>query len=245
MKYWFGLIFYVLFTHHALGQFFADVETGLVTGTRYNEVRVPGNEGTFFDFDDNFESNPQFFYRARVGYTFNDRHVISALFAPLALKYTDGVFADDVRFNNDVFEAGSELAGRYRFNSYRLTYRYNFIVRENFVLGAGITGKIRDAAIRLSGNGTTSEKTDLGFVPLINFYTLWSFYDRFGLLFEGDALVGPQGRAEDVFLGLTYTFNQYLTFKGGYRLLEGGADVDEVYNFTWINYASVGVLVNF
>jgi hypothetical protein len=30
--------------------------------------------------------------------------------------------------------------------------------------------------------------------------------------------------------------------KAGYRLLEGGADNDEVYNFTLVNYATIGLI---
>ena len=33
--------------------------------------------------------------------------------------------------------------------------------------------------------------------------------------------------------------------KAGYRLLEGGADVDEVYTFTAVHYASIGAIVRF
>ncbi|MFZ1845950.1 MAG: hypothetical protein WAU12_03520, partial [Saprospiraceae bacterium] len=62
---------------------------------------------------------------------------------------------------------------------------------------------------------------------------------------EGDALAAPQGRAEDVLLAVTYKFSDNLMTHLGYRILEGGADNDEVYNFSLIHYASVGVLYKF
>jgi hypothetical protein len=36
-----------------------------------------------------------------------------------------------------------------------------------------------------------------------------------------------------------------MAFKAGYRLLEGGADVDEVYNFALLHYISGGILITF
>lgn len=41
----------------------------------------------------------------------------------------------------------------------------------------------------------------------------------------------------------SYKFNTY-RLNTGYRVLEGGADVDEVFNFAWINYVLFGVKVD-
>ena len=75
-------------------------------------------------------------------------------------------------------------------------------------------------------------------------------YTRLGIphaLLEGDALAAPggQGRAEDILLALVYDVNDTVSLKAGYRLLEGGADVGEVYTFAWINYFLVGMTVSF
>jgi hypothetical protein len=72
---------------------------------------------------------------------------------------------------------------------------------------------------------------------------LWKPYEKFGLLLEGDALAAPQGRAEDVLIAATYRASDRLGFKAGYRILEGGADNDEVYNFALFNYASAGLFI--
>jgi hypothetical protein len=45
----------------------------------------------------------------------------------------------------------------------------------------------------------------------------------------------PQGRAEDVMLALPWDVGEAITLRAGYRMLEGGADNDEVYNFAWIS----------
>lgn len=73
---------------------------------------------------------------------------------------------------------------------------------------------------------------------------LWKLDEKFGILLEGDALAAPQGRAEDVLLAATYRLSDRFGLKAGYRILEGGADNDEVYNFALFNYASVGLFIN-
>jgi hypothetical protein len=69
---------------------------------------------------------------------------------------------------------------------------------------------------------------------------LWKFQPKFGLLLDGDALAAPQGRAEDVLAALTYHASDRMGIKIGYRILEGGANNDVVYNFALLNYAVVG-----
>jgi hypothetical protein len=126
-----------------------------------------------------------------------------------------------------------------------VTYRYDFYRRDRLYLGIGFTGKIRDAAIGVEGSGQRAEKTNTGFVPLINFRAQWSISSRFGVLLDGDALAAPQGRAEDVLLAFTTSASKNLQFKIGYRLLEGGADNDEVYTFALVNYLVLGATWRF
>jgi len=106
-----------------------------------------------------------------------------------------------------------------------------------------VTGKIRDAAITVSWSGTTAEKTNIGFVPLLHFSLRWLPEGAAGLLVEADALAAPQGRAEDALVALLYRLGQRRFIYAGYRILEGGADNDEVYNFALVHYAAVGVEV--
>ncbi len=73
------------------------------------------------------------------------------------------------------------------------------------------------------------------------------FSTEVSFLLEGDALASPggQGRAEDVLLALFYRLNDRLSLKAGYRILEGGADVESVYNFTLLNYVIAGAEFRF
>jgi hypothetical protein len=230
-------------TIHAQGTF--DLETGIVT-SGYNDIRIPNSTGTLFSLVDDFQSDAKYFVRFRLGYRFGSRHNLVLLIAPFTLK-TEGQINRDIHFNGKDFPAQTPLEATYTFNSYRLTYRYDLKRSSKWVIGVGFTAKIRDAVTALSGGGISSEKTNVGFVPLINFLINWKFDDSWSLLLEGDALAAPggQGRAEDILLALVYDLNDTVSLKAGYRLLEGGADVEEVYTFAWINYFLVGMTVSF
>jgi hypothetical protein len=135
----------------------------------------------------------------------------------------------------------TDITGDYKFNSYRLTYRYDLVKKPRIEFGVGFTAKIRDARIALSSAGLNEEKVNVGFVPIINFRLLWNIDNKFGLLLEGDALAAPQGRAEDVLLAAAYTLSDRFKIRAGYRILEGGADNAEVYTFSLFHYAAVGL----
>lgn len=219
-----------------------DVETGKVWNG-YNNVEVPLDEGTRFSLTDNAQINTNGFFRLQLFLTSGKVHTVRLLYAPLK-SISKGGFSEDVLFNGTLFTEGTEYTGIYKFNSYRVTYRYNFSTSGKLLWGLGLTAKVRDAKIELFGDGKSSAKTDFGFVPLINFNLEWFPADDFSLQLTGDALFSPygQGRAEDALLALRYHFNRTI-LKAGYRILEGGADVSEVYNFTLFHYAVLGVSV--
>jgi len=223
------------------GQASLDLETGAV-GTGYNNVRIPGDQGTLFSLKDDLVSKTEIFFRLRVNYTIKSRHTLSLLYAPLETT-SKGNVPYDILFEGATFPANTDLTGTYKFNSYRLTYRYEIVLKPKFEFGLGFTAKIRDAKIALASSSLESEKTNVGFVPIINFRLLWKPDEKFGILLEGDALAAPQGRAEDVLIAATYRVSDRLGLKVGYRILEGGADNDVVYNFALFNYASVGLFI--
>jgi hypothetical protein len=216
-----------------------DLESGAAFNG-YNDVRIPGDSGTDISLTDDLSADPTGFIRIRVGKNFGDRHRLSLLAAPLRFKAT-GTVDRDIDYNGVTFQAGDTLNSRYRFDSYRASYTYTLVRSQKLRLGLGLTAKIRDAAIRIESSDTSSEKTNTGFVPLINFALDWSFASNVGLIFEGDALAAPQGRAEDVLLAFYGNPTDDLRLRLGYRILEGGADNDEVYNFALVHYLSIGI----
>jgi hypothetical protein len=223
------------------GQASFDVETGAVA-TGYNNIRIPGDQGTLFSLKDDLISKTEIFFRLRANYTIKSRHTLSLLYAPLE-TVSKGNVENEIVFEGVTFPANTDIEGTYKFNSYRLTYRYEIAIKPKFELGLGFTAKIRDARIALSSSTLKSEKTNVGFVPIINFRMQWKPDEKFGILLEGDALAAPQGRAEDVLIAATYRVSERLGLKAGYRILEGGADNDEVYSFALFNYASVGLFI--
>jgi hypothetical protein len=220
-----------------------DVESGAVF-TGYNNVRVPGDEGILFSLKTDLKPQPNAFIRIRAGYTIKSKHTLSLLYAPLTVK-SSGSTNKQIDFDGVMFPANTPLNASYTFNSYRITYRYDIIRKPKIDFGFGFTAKIRDAEIALNSESVSASKKNVGFVPIINFRLNWKINDKIGLLFEGDALAAPQGRAEDVLLAGTYKLSDQLVVRAGYRILEGGASNDEVYNFTLIHYASVGVSYSF
>lgn len=218
-----------------------EFEAAVVAATR-NDVRIPGDSGTTFSLVDDLSTSAAPAYRVRAGVRLAERHLITALYAPLRLN-ASGHFDRDVEFAGTTFSAGSPVYAVYRFDSYRLTYRYSFVRDEAFELAAGITGKIRDAEIALYGAGS-GRKTNTGFVPLLNLRAEWKpGGGQWGLLLDADALAAPQGRAEDVLLAVTWAARDGVDFYAGYRTLEGGAENDEVYSFAWLHYGALGLRV--
>lgn len=211
--------------------------------TGYNDVRIPGDEGTKFSLSDDLKADRAWSTRTEAGYG-SGRHYAGFLFTPLRV-YSSGRLDRSVNFYGKTFAAGEKLNARFRFDSYRLMYRYTFFSGDIFSFGAGFTAKIRDASISIEGGGQRAERKNTGFVPIINFALEARLPAGFFLFLGGDALAAPQGRAEDVALLAGYEINETLRIKGGYRVLEGGADNEKVYTFSMFHYAVLGLDARF
>jgi len=220
------------------------LESGLAF-TQYNNVQAPnggGELGTRFSLKDDFtETQMPIYFRAEVSYLIADKHTVELTAAPLVVE-SMGLNLPVVNFENEEF-SGEGTTGRYQFNTYRLSYRYRFIGKEKFQLDAGATLLVRDAEISLSQNDVFATNTDLGFVPLLSLDTRYFFKPTISLALKAEALIGPVGRAEDVFLGLVYQPDSRLGLRAGYRLIEGGADVNQVYNFAFFHFADIGLVL--
>lgn len=221
----------------------ADIEAGLVFASR-NDTRIPGNGGTDLSLVRDLSTPPAPAFRLRLGYRIAERHLITALYAPLQVNAT-GTLDRDVSFGGGTFRAGSPVLAVYRFDSYRLTYRYSFVWADGLDVAAGFTAKIRDAETSLYGV-EARRKTNTGFVPLLNVHLAWRpKQGAFGLVLDADALAAPQGRAEDVLIAATWRTRDGTDVRLGYRMVEGGADNDEVYSFAWLHYVVAGLAMTF
>ena len=232
----FGALLFVVSSIAVSDQLLWDVgiEAGPVWQSR-NDVQIPGDSGTRFSLADFAGAGPFPFYRLQLTYEINPRHSLRFLLAPFEYQEM-GTFGDDVFFVDQTFDAGRQTEAGYRFNSYRFTYRYLFYQGEAWRWHVGLTAKIRDAEITLTQDGKFASDADTGLVPLVYLFGDYQLSDRWSFIVDFDGLASPQGRAVDLGLFMRYDITRQWYVGGGYRLLEGGADNDEVYNFAWFNY---------
>jgi len=222
------------------GDLRASLEAGPAWQTR-NDFRIPGDGGTLVELAE-YDPGPVAAVRATLTWDLSARQSLRLLAAPLRLETT---FTPDspVVFQDLVFPSGRPTDATYVFNSYRLSWYWRFPPGEKWSFRLGATLKVRDAEIGLAGDPGSSVKEDLGVVPLLYLYARYQATDRFALELEADALAAPQGRAEDVSLKGVFRLSDRVELDLGYRLLEGGADNDDVYTFAFFHYAVAGVRV--
>ncbi|MCB5287056.1 MAG: hypothetical protein LHW64_04550 [Candidatus Cloacimonetes bacterium] len=232
----------IIFASSLWGQMNLRIETELGAAfSGYNDVRSPNkdNPSPLLSLTNDLKSDPAFSSRLQVHYRPHPRHQISLLAAPLRVN-SSGTLPSEIIYEGVTFAAGEQVETLFRFDSYRLQYRY-FFPKPLFVLkSVGISGKIRDAEVKLESPGKKSSKTNTGFVPLLSFNAGYPLMDELELVLEAEGLASPYGRAEDVYLGLDFMVNDKLNFRAGYRLLEGGSDIDQVYTFSAFHYATLG-----
>ncbi len=221
-----------------------EVEVGPVWQSR-NDVRIPNNESsTRFSLIDLIERGPYPAGRIYISWQIKPKHGLRLLLAPLSVT-RQGILMSPVSFAGEDFNPGVQTDATYKFNSFRLTYRYRFLSKTRWIGWIGFTAKIRDAKIQLEQKDLSAQKTDLGFVPLLHLSFDYHLTDRWRLLFDLDALAGGPGRAEDLSLKIGYQMNRHWRITGGYRTVEGGADVDAVYTFAWLHYFVVSAVILF
>lgn len=208
-----------------------------------NDVRVPGNTGTQFDMTDLTGSGPDVFARLDGYWNINDRHGLRLVLAPLEVSGT-GELREDTDFAGETFTAGA-TEGIYKFNAYKLTYRYTFRDRGAWRWRIGFTGVIRDANIELRQGALRANDDDVGFVPALHLSGEYRFSDRWLFALDFDGLAGGPGRLFDVALKLEHDLTERWRIGAGYRALEGGADTDDVYTFAWLHYAVLDLSYRF
>ncbi len=213
--------------------------------TGYNDVRIPSETGDLISLKSDTDSAPAYALRVRAGYTFGGRHTVLALAAPLSV-YGSGVLDRDIDYQGKTFLAGTEVSSLYRFDSFRLSYRYAFVKNDSLVLAAGLTGKLRSADIAIWSDTAYAHRSDLGVVPLVSLLAEWRFAGPFSLLLDADALATPFGRAEDALLALQFHPSERAAARIGYRVLEGGSEGGgNVYTFALFHYLTAGLTVRF
>jgi len=225
---------------HAESRFRLDLEAGAAWQTR-NTFAAPGDTGTRVDLDDTAETLAS---RVTLTWDFGERWSLRLLAAPLA---TETTFVADapVEFEGLRFAAGEPIRQRYRFDSYRVSFVRAFEPRGAWRFRLGVTGKVRSASVELDGAEGAASRDDLGFVPLLYAGARYDPGGRFAFDAEVDGLAAPQGRAIDLALRLEWRASEALRPFLAYRLLDGGADNDDVLTFATFHYAVAGLGIRF
>lgn len=236
-------IFILMGSSFSFADFNLTVEAGASWQTR-NDIRIPNSQdGSRFDLSD-IKRGPFFHHRFESLFTLKGRHHLRVVYAPLSLSVKGG-FNRTIEYNDVTFSAADEIQADYVFNSYRLGYVYKWVNREKHKIYAGFTLKLRQADIRLSQSNTSANYDNLGFVPLLYLAYEYRFFEEWSFFSDADFAAASQGRAFDVALKLRHRLNDNYSLGFGYRFLEGGADNDEVFTFSFFHYGVFDLLVNF
>lgn len=209
-----------------------------------NDVRIPGEGGTRFSISDTIGEGEEPVGRVTVDWDLDPRHALRAVIAPLEIEGTD-TFDAPVDFDGTTFAAGTATTATYRFDSYRLGYRYTFLHDEHWRLRVGGTLFVRDAEITLVQGPTRASYSNLGLVPLANVSADWFPARDWRVVAELDGSAAPQGRAFDFSLKAHYDLNDRCSLSLGYRTIEGGADNEKVYSFAWLNAVVASLTLRF
>lgn len=220
------------------GELRLDLEAASVWQAR-NDFAVPGDGGTLVRLPD---SGPRFGARATLEWDFGTRWSARFLAAPLSLDQRIRP-QQPVEFQGETFAAGEEISVHYRFDSYRATLFYRPVTTGAFSYRIGGTLKVRSAEIALTGTDQRAAKTDLGVVPLLYGGIRWQGQSGLAVDLEADAAAAPQGRAIDAALRVELPIGERVRGFVGARVLDGGADNDEVNSFALFASAIAGVRV--
>jgi hypothetical protein len=217
-------------------RFTLDIEAGPAWQLR-NDFAVPGDAGTLVRLDD---QGPYLAGRVTLSWHAWERWSLRFLAAPLS---TDTAFTPeaDVLFQGVTFAAGEPVDVDYRFDSYRVGAYYRFPGDGPWSFRAGATLKLRDAEIALASAGQAAAKSNTGVVPLLYGGVRLKASERVAIDLDADAAAASQGRAIDGALRVEALVADNVALFVGGRLLDGGADNDEVNSFATFAYAIGGV----
>lgn len=207
-----------------------------------NDVEIP-NDGTAtrFSLVDVLGTGPWPAGRVYATWNVAARHGIRVLLAPLSVTET-GRLLQDTEFQGSVFRDDADVEATYTFNSYRLSYRWQALAGARGRAWIGLTAKVRDATVALLQGVTDRRKDNVGFVPLLHLAAERHLGASWHLSFDADALAGGPGRAIDAAVKVGWDMGPAWSLRAGYRTVEGGADVEEVYNFAWLHYGVVSLV---
>ncbi len=162
------------------------------------------------------------------------------VYAPLSAKGS-APLGQPVNFQGVAFAAAPTTNATYRFDTYRVTWRTPVFQDADTTIRLGVTGLVRDASISLSQPGASASQSNTGLVPLLHGSIERRLSEQWTLIGDIDALGSRQGRAIDLSLRAQYAIDRDWAVSGGYRILDGGANNNTLYNFARVQSFTLGL----
>ena len=213
-----------------------DLQTGSSWNT-FNEIAIPNTQNGSMISGGNTEGVGNL--RLYLSWIISKNHSLRLLYAPFR-KSSLILPTQDLLFNGVNFMAGNYTNLTYKFNSYRLSYIYQFDQVGDFVFRMGFTAKIRDAEIGLASVENNTSYGNVGFAPLLHFGVRYDISERLYADLDMDGSWSPRGSALDASVKIGLEISEYLDATFGYRFLGGGADSERAYNFAAISTVFFG-----
>lgn len=226
---------------HAYGNGYqVELEAGGLLQSR-NLMQSPNSASAAMQIGSRFSlkkiqgSGPSPYLRLSAAYTWNEKHRVSILYAPLKIVGTRRL-DNTISFQGISFAMGEKTRALYRFDSYRVGYRYKMYDSDPWQFWLGMTIKLRDANVVLSQGPLKTNRANTGLVPLLSAHLRKSISPSLSFILDAEGLAAPQGRALDAAVKLRYQLQNGAGVSAGYRMLEGGAGNKKIYTFAWIHY---------
>ncbi len=195
------------------------------TDTVFNRISIPSSQTNQLSLPED-ESLTSF--RLTGFMDTKNGNQIYFLIAPLEVQYQ---FKSDksFKFNDTNFTNNTQTKFNYKFNSYRIGYLWTWKT-DSLKYWIGAVAKIRDAKTEVIQGSQSDSFSNIGLVPLLSAGLNLKLYKELYLFTHTDALGSSRGSAYDSQVELKYQIQDYSTSLGK-RILGGGADNDDVYNF--------------
>ena len=207
---------------------------------KHNTIQIPNAApNTRFALTDITGEGPFLGGRVTLNWPLNDRHRLRFIVAPLRIDET-GTTTAPIVYQGQTFASG-EVKAKYHFDSYRASWLWRFHDSPGWIWDIGATLNVRNAEIRLSQGSLSESKRNTGLVPLLALEGQWRFASGWRGIFDFEGLGASQGRAIDVALKVAYDLTPNVSLNAGYRILDGGADNEQLYTFARFDQVVVGL----
>ncbi|MDO7975946.1 hypothetical protein [Oceanotoga teriensis] len=224
------------------------------TSVLYHTIRSGKNSGVLGDSIDLVKTGGQdilFPYsRYNVSANFFNNHNIIFLYQPLTVN-TQTFFKDPVVYDNVTFSGPTKI--KYGFDFWRVSYLYDFINNDEWLLSAGLSLQVRNASIVFESNegDKLAITQNVGPVPIIKARVKKNF-DNWYIEMDGDGFYASsaflngsnfafEGSIYDVVLKSGLYLNDYLETYLGFRVIGGSAkgtsQYKDSYNQSEENYS--------